>query len=90
MGPGRTGRRPAGPDCLRVRPCECPRLAEKKPSEQSPTALSPGHITLIEATWRAVHLLATLATKQMRYEDIDDLVGEAHNAMRQIMTDDSD
>ena len=64
--------------------------AEEKPSEQSPTALSPGHIALIEATWRAVHLLATLATRQMRYEDIDDLVGEAHNAMRQTMTDDPD
>ena len=65
-------------------------LAEQKSSERSPAALSPGHIALIEATWRAVHLLATLATRQMRYEDIDDLVGEAHIAMRQTMTDDPD
>ena len=65
-------------------------LAEEKPSEQSPDALSPGHIALIEATWRAVHVLATLATRQMPYQDIDDLVGESHNAMRQTMTDDPD
>lgn len=60
-------------------------LAEEKPSEQSPAALSPGHVALIEATWRAVHLLASLATRHMRYEDIDDFVGAAHNAMIETM-----
>ncbi|MDE0497223.1 MAG: hypothetical protein OXH86_07705 [Acidimicrobiaceae bacterium] len=65
-------------------------LAEKRLLEPPADPLSPGHIALIEATWRAVHLLATLATRQMRYEDIDDLVGESHNAMRQTMTDDPD
>ena len=65
-------------------------LAEEKPSGQPQAALSPGHVALIEATWRAVHLLATLATRQMRYDDIDDLVGEAHTAMRQTMADDPD
>lgn len=65
-------------------------FAEKKPSERLPAALSPGHLALIEAPWRAVHLLATLATRQMRYEEIDDLGVEAHNAMRQIMTGDPD
>ena len=56
-------------------------LAEDRLFEHPPASLSPGHIALIEATYRAVHLLATLATRKMRYQEIDDLVGAAHNAM---------
>ena len=63
-------------------------LAEQPLPEQSPAPLSPGHIALIEATYRAVHLLAALATGKMRYENIDDLVGAAHNAMLKIMKQD--
>lgn len=51
-----------------------------------PASLSPGHIALFEAAWRAVHMLATIATRQMRYQEIDELVGAAHNAMRETMT----
>jgi len=54
-------------------------------SEPPPVALSPGHIALIEATWRAVDLLATLATRQMTYHEIDTLLGAARNAMIEAM-----
>ena len=53
--------------------------------EPSPAALSPGHLALIEDTWRAVHLLATLATRQVSYRDIDDLIDAARNAMTETM-----
>jgi hypothetical protein len=64
------------------------------PSSGSPSTLRPAvagtHIALIEGTWRLARLLATLATRQTRYENIDDLVAVARNAMRRIMTDDPD
>lgn len=60
-------------------------LAEDGLFESPQVSLSPGHIALIEAIWRAVYLLATLSTRQMSYEDIDNLVGEARNAMIETM-----
>lgn len=60
-------------------------FAEDRLFESPAASLSPGHIALVEATWRAVYLLATLATAKMRYEEIDDLVGAAHNAMIETM-----
>lgn len=56
-------------------------LAEARLCEHPPGSLSPGHVALIEATYRAVHLLVTLATRKLRYQEIDDLVGAAHSAM---------
>ena len=46
-----------------------------------PASFSPGHAALIEATYRAVHLLATLATQPMPYEEVDALLGAAHHAL---------
>lgn len=60
-------------------------LAEEPSSEPSPASLSPGHIALIEATWRTVDLLATLATREMSYHEIDKLVVAASNAMIETM-----
>ena len=51
--------------------------------------LSAGHAALIEATYRAVYLLATISREQMvetgREEDIDGIVAEARKAMAQAM-----
>lgn len=46
-----------------------------------PGSFSPGHAALIEATYRAVHLLATMATQPMPYEEVDALLGAAHHAL---------
>ena len=51
--------------------------------------LSSGHAALIEATYRAVYLLATISREQLietgRREDIDEIVAEARDAMEQTM-----
>lgn len=65
-------------------------LAERRLLDPPAASLSPGHIALIETTWRAVHLLATLATRNMPYQEIDKLVSAAHNAMRETMNSDPD
>ena len=65
-------------------------LAEKRLLEPPATPLSPGHIALIETSWRAIHLLATLATRNMHYQEIDKLVSAAHNAMLDTMNNDPD
>ena len=44
-------------------------------------SVSAGHVALIEASYRAVHLLATLATQSMPYEEVDTLLGTAHQAL---------
>lgn len=46
-----------------------------------PASFSPGHVALVEATYRAVHLLATMATQPMPYEEVDALLGAAHHAL---------
>ena len=63
-------------------------VAEKRLLDPPPASLSPGHIALFEAAWRAVHMLATIATRQIRYQEIDELVGAAHNAMRETVNED--
>lgn len=62
-------------------------IAEQRLPEQAPASLSPGHLALIEATYRATHLLATLATRNLHYQEIDDLVAAAHNAMLEASGD---
>ena len=51
--------------------------------------LSAGHAALIEATYRAVYLLATISREQMievgREKEIDGIVAQARNAMAQAM-----
>ncbi|MCY4431816.1 MAG: hypothetical protein OXC11_15700 [Rhodospirillales bacterium] len=65
-------------------------LAEERLSGHPPASLSTGHLALVETTWRAVHLLATLATRHLPCRDIDDLVGAAHHAMLDTMHDGPD
>ena len=69
----------------------CPRaIVEQRLPEQAPASLSPGHIAPIEAAWRAAYLPATLATRNLHYQEIDDLVAAAHNAMPKASDDGPD
>ena len=58
----------------------------EKPAE---AVLAPGHLALIEATYRAVYVLATLGRERMiddgRDYDLDDLVREARKTMLETM-----
>ena len=60
-------------------------LAGERLSRHPAAALSTGHLALVETTWRAVHLLTTLATRHLPCREIDDLVGAAHHAMLETM-----
>ena len=60
-------------------------LAGERLSGHPAAALSTGYLALVETTWRAVHLLATLATRHLSRRDIDDLAGAAHHAMFDTM-----
>ena len=64
-------------------------VAEDRVAELPPTTLSPGHLSLIESTWRMAYVLATLNREQLldagRGEDLDELVAEARQVMRETM-----
>ena len=64
---------------------------EDRLGESPPATLSTGHIALIEATYRAAYVLATLNREQLldagRENDLHDLVAEAHNAMAETMNE---
>ena len=66
-------------------------VAEDRLGEPSPTTISPGHIALIEATYRAVYVLATLNRERLldagRENELDDLVAAAHDAMAETMNE---
>ena len=63
--------------------------AEERIHHPDPASISPGHLALIEATYRGVYLLATLSRKALlrasREKDLDEIVEEARKAMRGIM-----
>lgn len=65
--------------------------AEDRLVEPHPVTISPGHIALIEATYRAVYLLATLDREKLldagRENELDDLIAAAHNAMAETMNE---
>lgn len=60
--------------------------AEERVQRPDPAPISPGHLALIDATYRGVYLLATLSRERMldagREKDLDELVEEARRAMR--------
>ena len=56
-------------------------LAGDRLGEHPPATLSPGHIALIELTYRAAHTLTTLNTEQLREGDYDELLGAARETM---------
>ena len=65
--------------------------AEDRIAEASPAVLSPGHLALIESTWRMAWVLATLNREQLldaeREDDLDELVTEAQEVMLETMTE---
>lgn len=65
--------------------------AEGRLGEPPPAVLTPGHLALIEATWRMAWVLATLNREQLlaadRKDDLDDLVTEAREVMLETMTE---
>ena len=65
--------------------------AEGRIAEATPAVPSPGHLALIESTWRMAYVLATLNREQLldagRKEELDDLVTEAREVMQETMTE---
>ncbi len=63
--------------------------AEGRLGEPPPATVSPGHLALIETTWRMVYVLATLNRDRMldagRGEELDDLVAAARRTMIEAM-----
>ena len=53
-------------------------FAEDRLGEHPPATLSPGHIALIKATYRAAHMLTMPNTEQLSQREFDELVGAAH------------
>ena len=66
-------------------------LAEDRLGEAPPATVSPGHLALIESTWRLTYVLATLNREQMldarREKELDDIVAAAHRVMAETMED---
>ena len=64
-------------------------IAEDRLGEALPATLSPGHLALIETTWRMAYVLATLARERMldagREKELDDLVAAARTVMKETM-----
>ena len=54
-----------------------------------PASLTPGHLALIEATYRAVYVLATINREEMldaeRGKELDEIVEAARRTMRDTM-----
>ena len=65
--------------------------AEGRIAEEAPTVLSPGHLALIESTWRMAYVLATLNREQLldagRENELGELVTEARKVMQETMTE---
>ena len=63
--------------------------AEERLDRPAGAALSPGHLALIEATYRAVYVLATINREQMldaeRGNELDEIVAAARTTMRETM-----
>ena len=64
-------------------------LAEDRLGETPPATLSPGHLALIEDTYRSVYLMATLKREELleagHRDDVEALVNAARNTMKKTM-----
>ena len=64
-------------------------IAEDRLGEALPATLSPGHLALIEATWRMAYILALIARERMldagREKEFDDLAATARSMMKETM-----
>ena len=67
--------------------------AGRRLDEAAPAALAPGHLTLIEATFRMVYATATLRRNELRAagheKQLEKLVAEAREVMTETMEDSS-
>ena len=65
--------------------------AENRIAQAPATVLTPGHLALIESTWRMAYVLATLNREQLldadRKDDLDERVTEAREVMQETMTE---
>lgn len=62
---------------------------EERLANPAEVALTPGHLALIEATYRAVYVLATINREDMldaeRGKELDEIVEDARKTMRETM-----
>ncbi len=62
---------------------------EERLASPAEAALTPGHLALIEAIYRAVYVLATINREEMldaeRGNELDEIVAAARNTMRETM-----
>ena len=62
---------------------------EERLASPAEAALTPGHLALIEATYRAVYVLATINREEMldaeRANELDEIVAAARRTMRETM-----
>lgn len=66
-------------------------IAGDRLGEAIPATLSPGHLALIESTWRMAYVLATVARERMldagREKELNDIVAAARTVMKETMED---
>ncbi len=64
-------------------------IAEDRLGEDTPATLTPGHLALIEATYRSVYMMATLKRDELldaeRHEELHRLVAAARKTMAETM-----
>ena len=63
--------------------------AEERADRPAAAAITPGHLALIEDTYRAVYVLATINREEMldaeRANELDEIVAAARRTMRETM-----
>ena len=63
--------------------------AEERADRPAEASLSPGHLALIEATYRAVYVLATINRDEMldteRGKELEEIVAAARRTMKETM-----
>ena len=65
--------------------------AERRLDAPLPAALSPGHLALIEESFRMIFVMATLRREELRSagraDEVEDVVTAAHEAMAETMSE---
>ena len=66
-------------------------VAGERRAAPPPATVSPGHLALIEATFRTVYVLATLRREELlgtdREEELDEIVASARGVMAETMNE---
>lgn len=65
--------------------------AERRLDAPLPATLSPGHLALIEESFRMIFILATVRREELRgagrADEVEDIVAAAHEAMAETMSE---